>query len=731
MCGGTGHDSESCRKHKSKPVSNAPPTKKWVPKKALPVKPLSTAPKPVSPVIAVSTATAVRTTPVEIPHKLQVSWNKNGTYTQVNTPAKHHVTMSRQEITQAGQNSVTFSQYTFLDALKNATPKDANLNTVGRKSFKYFSMWSQVDEFLPCVQNVWTQYWDGTKMFRVVMKLKQLKNPLKDSNSKLFADIGNSSIHAGKALDNIQSQLKLNPIDPVLIEQDVLKGRYAQNKIFSIADTRGTVHRDGDHIQQAFLAYYEGSLGSTAPTTKVSNAVVQVGNVSTTAHHDILLALVSKKEVKDAIFSIPNHKAPGPDGYSSAFFKDARSIVGDEQVNHTFISLLPKCDMPQNVTQFIPIACCNVLYKAISKILCTRLVAVLPTIMLVALTFPQKFINLVMVCVISVSYSLVLIGMNFGYFKGDTTSIMILLRAFATFTAATGLHMNNLKSNIYFNGVAESVKQDILQVSGFVEGTLPFKYLGVPISAGRLSVKHYSILIEKITARITGFGAKKLSYAGRLTPVSSVLSSLSNYWASIFLLPKCVIRKVEALCRNYLWDGSPDYIRVPMVSWRKSALQNVKEGTNWSSYKPKNGTSWVWKAICKVKEKYGVAYLNGQWRPHPKGKALMLKDRLASLGISTDDKCLLCGIDTETHEHFFQHCGFTKMLLCNLMRLLNIRRPGSDALQWVQSKPWSAVKKNVVIAFIQAVLYAVWIQRNKARIDFTIDRPEVVAQVTL
>ncbi|XP_074303989.1 uncharacterized protein LOC141638475 [Silene latifolia] len=329
--------------------------------------------------------------------------------------------------------------------------------------------------------------------------------------------------------------------------------------------------------------------------------------------------------------------------------------------------------------------------------------------------------------------------------KGDTTSIMILLRAFATFTAATGLHMNTLKSNIYFNGVVESVKQDILQVSGFVEGTLHFKYLGVPISAGRLSVKHYSVLIEKINARIRGFGAKKPPMLGDL------------HW------------KVEALCRNYLWDGSPDYIRVPMVSWEKYCTPKCEGGLGLRD-------NYAWNvaaiAICKVKGKYSVAYHAGHWCPHPKGytvsngyewirtkktrvpwaiyvwntwclpkhnfvnwlisrKALMLKDRLASLGISTDDKCLLCGIASETHEHFFQHCGFTKLLIYNLMRHLNIRRPGSDALLWVQNKPWSVVKKNVVSAFLQAGLYAVWIQRNKARVDFTVDRPEVVAQATL
>ncbi|XP_074314069.1 uncharacterized protein LOC141649273 [Silene latifolia] len=48
----------------------------------------------------------VQQTPVELPHKLQVTWNRDGSYQQVTTPAKPTVTLSRQEIIQAGQNSV-------------------------------------------------------------------------------------------------------------------------------------------------------------------------------------------------------------------------------------------------------------------------------------------------------------------------------------------------------------------------------------------------------------------------------------------------------------------------------------------------------------------------------------------------------------------------------------------------------------------------------------------------
>ncbi|XP_074265530.1 uncharacterized protein LOC141587968 [Silene latifolia] len=162
--------------------------------------------------------------------------------------------------------------------------------------------------------------------------------------------------------------------------------------------------------------------------------------------------------------------------------------------------------------------------------------------------------------------------------KGDTHSIMILLRAFATFSIATGLQMNSMKSNIYFNGVHHSVKADIIEVSGFVEGTLPFKYLGVPIVSGRLSTNHCAVLIDKVTARIRGFGSRKLSYCGRLTLVNAVLTSLYSYWANIFMIPKGVLIRIDTLCRNYLWDSSTEFLRSPPVSWEKLSVPKNEGG---------------------------------------------------------------------------------------------------------------------------------------------------------
>ncbi|GJR34250.1 RNA-directed DNA polymerase, eukaryota, reverse transcriptase zinc-binding domain protein [Tanacetum coccineum] len=70
---------------------------------------------------------------------------------------------------------------------------------------------------------------------------------------------------------------------------------------------------------------------------------------------------VSDKEIKDALFDIDSTKVVDPDG----------KILWE--INATLIALVPKMNTPNKVSNFKPIACCNVLYKCIRKILTNRI----------------------------------------------------------------------------------------------------------------------------------------------------------------------------------------------------------------------------------------------------------------------------------------------------------------------------------------------------------------------
>jgi len=108
----------------------------------------------------------------------------------------------------------------------------------------------------------------------------------------------------------------------------------------------------------------------------------------------MLTRVVSAEEIKKVLFSMPNDKSPGPDGFTSEFFKESWEILGPEfilaiqsffalgflpkGVNSTILALIPKKLESKEMKDYRPISCCNVMYKVISKILANRLKLLLP-----------------------------------------------------------------------------------------------------------------------------------------------------------------------------------------------------------------------------------------------------------------------------------------------------------------------------------------------------------------
>ena len=162
-------------------------------------------------------------------------------------------------------------------------------------------------------------------------------------------------------------------------------------------------------------------------------------------------------------------------------------------------------------------------------------------------------------------------------FKGDVASATVVRQTLNHFYLLTGLQANNAKSCLFFSNVEDDVVANILTTLNFVKGTLPIRYLGIPLITSRLKQRDCDELVNKICSRVNSWKSKFLSYAGRAQLISSVLTGIQLYWSGMFILPKSVLKLVAQTMSRFLWAGNTVTSYGAKIAWDK-VCRPKKEG---------------------------------------------------------------------------------------------------------------------------------------------------------
>lgn len=141
---------------------------------------------------------------------------------------------------------------------------------------------------------------------------------------------------------------------------------------------------------------------------------------------------------------------------------------------------------------------------------------------------------------------------------------------------------------------------------------------------------------------------------------------------------------------------------------RKVQLQTVYE-TFWPHAPTCTWKNLVWNRISEPRVSFCMWLLCHDRLP--------LKTRLLRWGVVDNDVCVLCKSSSETRDHLFGSCVFTKSLFDQVLHVLNIHTPiqsfGENLSLFGHAIRTASSLFNIRAAIVCSILAGVWMTRNQ------------------
>ncbi|KAL5563032.1 hypothetical protein UlMin_032779 [Ulmus minor] len=358
-----------------------------------------------------------------------------------------------------------------------------------------------------------------------------------------------------------------------------------------------------DIIHGYFLDLFTSSSSSNLD---INSVLTSVNTKVTTEMNNKLLRPFTSDEIHKAMLDMHPTKAPRLDGLPALFYHKFWDIHREGKTSYTALKL----DMSK--------AYDRVEWKFLEGIM-------------IKLGFAVQWVELVMRCVSSVSYSFLINGEVEGYLilgrgirQGDPLSpylfalcvhglleliidseqrnlfwgvsiangcpsishlffaddSLIFCRVkmndythlkdyLDSYAKASGQLINFNKSALSFspNTLARD-KNAICDLFGISEVASHEIYLGLPTFSMRNKRIQFGYIRDRVIRKLQGWKEKKNSQGGKEVLIKSIVQAIPTYSMSCFILPDSIVKEIEAACARFWWGSTPEHRRVHWKKWR-------------------------------------------------------------------------------------------------------------------------------------------------------------------
>ena len=163
--------------------------------------------------------------------------------------------------------------------------------------------------------------------------------------------------------------------------------------------------------------------------------------------------------------------------------------------------------------------------------------------------------------------------------KANSVEWRRLTKILEKYEMASGQLLNKDKTSSFFSrNTSDEKRNEITRLSGLKATQKYEKYLGLSTFVGKSRSKAFKNIKDRVWDRLQNWKVKFLFQAGKEVLLKVVIQAIPTYCMSVFLLPIALCKDINRLMQKFWWGNKENNSKIHWMRWEKMGVSKKKGG---------------------------------------------------------------------------------------------------------------------------------------------------------